>query len=83
MHVVYILRSTKTGGFYIGYTQNLKKRLKYHNLGLNRSTKNKGPWALVYKEVLSSKSEALKREKFLKKQKNKKFYERLIRGVAQ
>jgi putative endonuclease len=83
MHIVYILRSVKTGSFYIGYTQDLEKRLKYHNLGLNRSTKNKGPWILAYKEVLSSKSEALKRERFLKKQKNRKFYETLIRGVAQ
>jgi putative endonuclease len=83
MHFVYILRSLKTGNFYIGYTQNLNKRLKYHNLGLNRSTKNKGPWILVYNEVLNSKSAALKREKFLKRQRNKKFYEKLIRGVAQ
>ncbi len=36
------------------------------------------PWKLVYEENFENKSEAIKREKFLKKQRNKKFYQSLI-----
>ena len=82
MYSVYIIQSIKSGRFYIGYTNNLKKRLKYHNSGFNQSTKGKGPWKIVYWEVFSNKTTALKREKFLKKQKNRQFYQRLITGIG-
>jgi putative endonuclease len=47
---------------YIGYTYNLRKRLKEHNLGLVRSTKLKRPLYLVYYEAYASKQDAIKRE---------------------
>jgi len=78
----YILKSEKTGGFYIGFTRNLDRRVEYHNRNLNRSTRGRGPWFLVCHESFSSTKEALKREKFLKKQKNRNFYERLISGCS-
>ena len=80
MFIVYILKSKVSNGYYIGYTTDIEKRLQYHNNGLNKSTRNKKPWILVYKEQYVSKSEALKREIFLKRQKNRSFYERLITG---
>ncbi len=78
MYWVYIIQSEKTKKFYIGYTNNLESRLKQHNEGKNKWTKNKGPWKIVYTEKFKTKSEAIKREKFLKRQKNREFYERLI-----
>lgn len=80
MFYIYILQSLKTNNFYIGYTSNIKQRLIYHNGGLNRSTKNKGPWILKYKEEFLTKTEAIKRERFLKKQRNRQFYKKLITG---
>ena len=34
--VVYVLRSAKDNGFYIGMTSNLERRVKEHNAGQNR-----------------------------------------------
>jgi putative endonuclease len=75
---VYILQSLKDESFYIGYTKNLEVRIKEYNEGFTRYTKHKRPWKLVYQEEFNSKTEAIKREYFLKRQKNKEFYQRLI-----
>ncbi len=77
MFIVYILESLTNKSTYIGYTSDLQKRLDYHNRGLNRSTRKKGPWRLVYSECYNSKTEATKRERFLKKQKNRHFYQKI------
>jgi len=75
---VYIIRSEKTGQYYIGETSDIKQRLEKHNAGQTKSTKGKCPWQLIYSETYETLTEALKRERFLKKQKNKAFYNRLI-----
>ena len=75
---VYILQSKVDQSYYIGYTSSIDQRLVYHNSGKSRYTSRKMPWKLVYEENFENKSEAIKREKFLKKQRNKKFYQSLI-----
>ena len=65
-YFVYILQSEKTSKRYIGFTQDIEKRVHQHNLGINRATKNRGPWRLIYTEEYREKSEALRREKALK-----------------
>ncbi|WP_424964245.1 GIY-YIG nuclease family protein [Ekhidna sp.] len=77
---VYMLRSEKDRSFYIGYTSNLENRVKKHQLGYSRYTRTKRPWKLVYFETFDLKSEAIKRERFLKDQKNTTFYESLIKN---
>ena len=77
--IVYIIQSLKDETFYIGHTFDLDKRLAYHNSGKSRYTSKKIPWKLVYYESYGSKGEAMKRERFLKRQKNKEFYKRLIK----
>ena len=77
-YFVYIIQSLADSSFYIGYTSNIELRLKKHNNGLSRYTSKKLPWKLVYSESFNNKSEAIKRERFLKKQKNTDFYNRLI-----
>jgi putative endonuclease len=74
----YILRSVVDDSYYIGYTHDIEKRVAEHNAGLSKYTSKKMPWILVYKEYYNSKTEAIKRERFLKKQRNKEFYQRLI-----
>lgn len=78
MYFVYLIQSQRDDTFYIGYTQNPTKRLLSHNNGESTYTRRKMPWILVYTEQYDTKSEALKREKFLKAQKNTEFYKRLI-----
>ena len=67
---IYILKSETTGGIYIGHTSDLERRLKEHNnplAGKRRYTrKHKGPWHLIHFEEKKSRSEAMKRERFLK-----------------
>jgi putative endonuclease len=65
-HYVYILRSLKDGLFYIGYSENLKQRVKDHNLGKNVSTKNRRPLELIFYEAFPSKMDALRREAYFK-----------------
>ena len=78
MFYVYILESQKDNSFYIGQTSDLEKRIITHNKGLSRYTSRKLPWILVYSESYPTRKEAILREKFLKKQKNRSFYEKLI-----
>ena len=78
MFFVYILQSLQDQTFYIGYTTDVERRLSQHNEGLSRYTKSKMPWKMVYTEVFETKTEALRREIFLKKQRNSSFYQSLV-----
>ena len=77
-YYVYILRSLKDQKFYIGSTSNVEARLKFHNGGLQRSTRNRTPFELVLMEEFSTKEEALKREKQLKAWKGGEAFKKLI-----
>ena len=78
MYFTYIIRSGRDSSFYIGSCKDLTKRLNEHNFGNTRYTKYKRPWKLIYKEEHKNRSDAMKREKCLKKLKNKKYLEYLI-----
>ena len=78
MYYVYILKSLKSGWLYIGHTNNLEKRLTKHNKNEVKSTKNRGPFAVVYREKYPTRSIALKREKFLKSGKGRMIRDRLV-----
>lgn len=70
MFYVYVLKSKKDKKLYIGYTSDLKRRLKEHDNGLSMSTKNRRPLELIYYEAYLSQKDALIRESKLKKFKN-------------
>ncbi|MFC1561666.1 GIY-YIG nuclease family protein [candidate division KSB1 bacterium] len=78
MYYVYILYSKSFDRYYIGQTDNIDARIDRHNKGKVKSTKHYVPWELRYTEKFISRSKAMKREKFLKNQRNKEFYKRLI-----
>lgn len=63
---VYVLQSIKNKEFYIGSTENLVRRVKEHNLGLNQSTKPYKPWKLIYYEACRNRLDAKRRERYLK-----------------
>lgn len=66
MFIVYILLSEKDNKRYIGFTDNIERRLTEHNLGKVKSTKNRQPLKLIYTEQYENKSYAMKREKYFK-----------------
>ena len=74
----YILFSEKTNKYYIGSTEDIDKRVERHNAGATISTKPGRPWKVVYHEEYCSKSEAIKRENYLKRMKSRIFIESLI-----
>ena len=62
MHYTYMLQC-KDGTYYIGYTNDLKKRVKAHNEGKGaKYTKGRGPVELIYYEEYEEKSQAMRRE---------------------
>ena len=78
MYYTYILKSKIKERYYIGHTSDLERRLGKHNEGHNRSTKAHIPWEVVYSEEYETKSEAMKREYYIKKMKSKKYIKELI-----
>ena len=65
-YYVYILQSLKNSSLYIGYTSDLRKRLKEHNSGLNQATKSFVPYKLIFYEAFLNRVDAKNREKYLK-----------------
>ncbi|MBU2109503.1 GIY-YIG nuclease family protein [Patescibacteria group bacterium] len=63
---VYILQSLKDGRRYIGYTNDLRRRLEEHNSGKNTSTKYRIPLKLIYYEACLDREDAKRREEYFK-----------------
>jgi putative endonuclease len=63
---VYILYSLRDAKLYIGFTNNLKKRLIEHTNGRVNATKFRTPLKLIYYEYFISRDDAEARERFLK-----------------
>ena len=62
---VYIIESAE-GYRYTGYTPDLERRLAEHNAHTTFSTKRGSGWHLIYSEEYSTRSEAMKRERYFK-----------------
>lgn len=67
MSYTYVLKSQKDKKLYIGSTVDLMKRIKQHNRGYVKSTKNRRPLILIYKESFNNIRQARCREKLFKK----------------
>jgi len=77
---VYVLSSEKVSRQYIGHTENLQARLLRHSEGIVFSTAPYRPWVLVQAERFSTRSEAMRRERFLKSGKGRELLARLEAG---
>ncbi len=78
-HYIYILRSRSSDEFYTGYTEDLRRRFKEHNQGLNFSTKAHRPWQLIHYEAYLNEKDAKRREKYLKTGQGQRLWKRLIK----
>ena len=64
---VYMLKSRSIKPVtYVGYTNDIKKRLNLHNLGKGAKFTRGRSWVLIYKEKFKSKKEAISREYYIK-----------------
>jgi putative endonuclease len=67
---VYALVSQSTGRRYIGQTQDLNRRLTEHNTPEHNprkfTSRNVGPWRLVYSDKHATRAVAMQRERWLK-----------------
>ncbi|HUX35686.1 MAG TPA: GIY-YIG nuclease family protein [Candidatus Paceibacterota bacterium] len=66
IHYTYVLESFKDGQLYIGWTNDLKKRLIEHLSGKVPATKWRLPLHLIYFEGCLRREAAIKREKYFK-----------------
>jgi len=66
MFYCYVLRSLKTGRRYVGSCEDLGERIRRHNAGESKATKNGAPWVLVHSESFLTRSEAAERERYYK-----------------
>ncbi len=66
MYYVYVLHSKVDKKFYVGYTGDLRKRVKAHSDGIVTATRERRPLELLYYEACINKNDAIKREKYLK-----------------
>ena len=73
MYYVYIIRSLSLNTRYVGSTDNVSGRVEEHNLGKCRYTSGRRPWRLIYQEEYETRSDAMKRERFLKSGKGRKW----------
>jgi putative endonuclease len=64
MYTVYILHSKTVDRYYIGYTNDIERRLTEHNRIKGKFTDVGIPWILVYSERIASKKEVMNRERF-------------------
>ena len=65
-YFVYVLLSEKDNQFYIGYTTDIKRRIKEHFQGQVSSTRHRLPMRLIHYEAFISLEDAKSREMFLK-----------------
>ena len=80
IYYVYIIYSASADKYFVGQTNNLERRIEEHNLREGRYTSGKGPWKLVFKEEWDSRSETMRREKFLKSGKGREYWKEKIQS---
>ena len=68
-YYVYVIAARKNLKLttYVGYTNNLKKRLNLHNKGKGAKFTRGRYWKIIYVEKYSTKNEAISREYYIKK----------------
>ena len=78
-YYVYILQSLKDQGLYIGYTKDLRRRLRQHNSGVDSYTKKYMPWQLIHYEAYHNEDDAKRREKYLKTSQGSRLLKRMLK----
>ena len=72
-YYVYFMDCMGSNTWYTGFSYDLRKRFKEHSNNEVFSTKNKGPFKLLYYEMCLSEYDARAREKYLKSGMGKRY----------
>ena len=80
MYYTYVLKSTKDGKMYTGFTKDLKLRFEQHEKGLVQSTRHRRPLELIYYEACLSEDDASHRERYLKTHYGKMFLKNRLKS---
>ena len=73
MYYIYLLQSAHDGRWYTGLTADLRARLAQHSKGKVHSTRPRRPFTLVYYEACLSYEDAIRRERYLKSGRGKRY----------
>ena len=65
-HVYMLISLSRKPVTYVGYTNNLKRRITLHNMSKGAKFTRGRKWKLIYKERHGSKKEAIYREYYIK-----------------
>jgi len=80
MYYTYVLRSLNDNKFYIGFTEDIRRRIEEHNSGTVDATKGRRPLELIYYEACLDKEDAIKREKYFKTGFGRRFLSERLKG---
>lgn len=78
-YYVYVLHNADKNFIYIGFSEDLKSRVPYHNAGKVQSTKPYLPLELIHYEAYKSKADAKRRELYLKTNRGKTTLKTMLR----
>ncbi len=70
-YYIYILYNKSKNFLYVGFSEDLKTRVKAHNKGENKSTKSYSPLKLIHYEAYRNMKDAKRRELYLKSNKGR------------
>lgn len=79
MYIVYVLQDIH-GKYYKGFTNNLARRFSEHSSGQTKTTKNMSGLKIVYIEEYTTRTEARKREVYLKTAAGRRFLKNKLRS---
>ncbi len=80
LYWVYVLLSLKDEKKYVGYTNDINKRIIEHREGMVFSTKYRRPLVLIYLEGCRNKEDACRREKYLKTTDGRRFLAKRLKS---
>lgn len=86
MYYTYIIYSKSLDRYYVGYTNDTRIRLEQHNSEkhpFSKFTTHAYDWELKYKEKFLNKTEAIKREREIKRWHSRKMIEKLINDASE
>jgi len=65
-YFIYAIKSEKDGRIYVGFSENVEKRLSEHNSGKTKSTKGYRSWILIFTKECKTRIQARELEKYYK-----------------
>lgn len=78
-YYLYILKSKTSDKYYTGISEDVERRLEFHNTREKGFTSRYRPWKVVFKKEFENKTEAIRAERNVKRWKSKVMIEKLIK----